>query len=85
MLSYYYIKQRDRLYVYDYETGFYQIFDRINNKWDTPANSFLQTEHDYDTDFVEISEEAAMKISNGVTCEEEFKTFLSLIDPKNWR
>ena len=79
MLQYYYVEEWDLLYVYDYDSGFYKSFDRINKKWVTPVNSFMQVEHDYDTDFVEISEEVAMKISNGVGVDEEFKAHLAML------
>ena len=79
MLRYYYIETRDRLYAHDYDSGFYKIFDRCRKKWVTPFNSFMQTEHDFDTDFVEIPEDAAMKISNGITVDEDFKAFLLMI------
>lgn len=79
MLRYYYVEQYDRLYVYDYDTGFYKLFDRFNQKWDTPIISFSQTEHDFDTDFVEIPEATAKELSNGVSFEEQYKAFLKLI------
>ncbi len=41
MLSYYYIKQKDRLYVYDSENGFYKSLDRQGEKWVTPVISFF--------------------------------------------
>ncbi len=79
MLSYYYIKQKDRLYVYDSENGFYKSFDRKGEKWVTPVVSFSQVEHDNDIDFVEISEDVAREISNGVSFDEQLKTYLSII------
>ena len=80
MLQYFYIEERDRLYVHDYESGFFKLFDRIGKKWVTPVNSFMQVEHDFDTDFVEISEDAAREISNGVGVDEEFKAHLAMLD-----
>ena len=77
MIRYYYVKGKDRLYVYDYESGFYKLFD--GKKWVTPVNSFSQVEHDNDIDFVEISQDVAKKISNGVNFDKELKTYLSLI------
>ena len=82
MLSYYYVKPKDRLYVYDYESGFYKSFDRIKKEWVTPICSFMQVEHDNDIDFVEISRDAAIKIANGVTVDEEYKAFLIKIGYK---
>lgn len=79
MLRYYYIEQKDRLYVYDSENGFYKLFDRYGRKWVTPFVSFSQTEHDNDTDFVEISEETAKEISNSVNFDKELNTYLSLL------
>lgn len=77
-ICYYYIKQKDRLYVYDYESGFYKSFNQIDKKWVTPVVSFSQVEYDNDIDIVEISKDVAMKISNGVSCEDEFKEYLRL-------
>ncbi len=79
MLRYYYVEQKDRLYVYDNESGFYKSFDRKGEKWVTPVVSFSQVEHDNDIDFVEISEAVAKQISNGVGFEEELKAYLSVI------
>lgn len=79
MLRYYYIEQKDRLYVYDNESGFYKSFDSKGEKWVTPVVSFSQVEHDNDIDFVEIPEEVAKQISNGVSFEEELKAYLSVI------
>ncbi len=79
MLRYYYVKQKDRLYVYDYESGFYKSFDREREKWVTPAASFSQVESDNDIDFFEISEDAAKEISNGVSFNEQLKIYLSVI------
>lgn len=80
MLIYYYVEPKNRLYVHDYDSGFFKAFDNVNKKWVTPFYSFMQIEHDNDTDFVKITEEAAMKISNGITVDEEYKAFLSVID-----
>lgn len=79
MLRYYYIEQKDRLYVHDYESGFFSIFNRCTETWEIPALSFSCVEHDNDIDFVEISEEVAKKISKGVSFDEELKAFLSAI------
>ena len=79
MLRYYYVKQKDRLYVYDSENGFYKSFDRKEQKWDTPVVSFSQVERDNDIDFVAVSEDVAKQISNGVNFDEELKTYLSLL------
>lgn len=79
MLSYYYVGQKDRLYVYDYDSGFFKSFDGYGKKWVTPFYSFSQIERDNDIDFVEISEEEAKKISGGISFDEDYKTYLSLI------
>ncbi|MDE6211692.1 MAG: hypothetical protein K2G42_06945 [Clostridia bacterium] len=79
MLRYYYVKQKDRLYVYDNENGFYKSFNGIDKKWVTPAVSFSQVEYDNDIDFVEISQDVAMEIANGVSCEEQLKEYLAAI------
>lgn len=78
MLRYFYTKEKDRLYVYDRESGFFQAFDQYKNEWVTPYNSFSQIEHDND-DFALISEEAAKQISKGVSFEEKLKTYLAII------
>ena len=78
MLRYYYIGQKDRLYVYDNENGFYKLFDKKAEKWVTPFSSFSQVEHDND-DFAVISEAAAKEISKGISFEEELKTYHSII------
>ncbi len=79
MLRYYYVEQKDRLYVYDSQNGFYKSFDRADKKWVTPVVSFFQVERDNDIDFLEISEDAAMKIANGINIYEELKAYLSVI------
>lgn len=79
MLRYYYIEPKDRLYVYDNENGFYKSFDRMSEKWVTPAVSFSQVEYDNDIDFVELSQDIAKEISNGVSFEEQLKEYLSAI------
>lgn len=79
MLRYYYVEQKDRLYVYDSENGFYKSFDRAGKKWVTPVVSFMQVERDNDIDFLEISEDIAKKISNGINFDEELKAYLSVI------
>ena len=79
MLRYYYVEQKDRLYVYDSENGFYKIFDRVGGKWVTPVISFSQVERDNDIDFVEITQDDANQISNGVSFDEELKIYLSAI------
>ncbi|MDE7348597.1 MAG: hypothetical protein K2N53_02925 [Clostridia bacterium] len=79
MLRYYYVKQKDRLYVYDNENGFYKTFDTMSEKWVTPAVSFSQVECDNDIDFVEISQDVAKAISNGVSFEEQLKEYLAAI------
>lgn len=79
MLRYYYVEDKDRLYVYDYETGFYKSFYKAGKKWVTPIISFSQVEHDNDIDFIEITEDVAKKISNGVSFDEDYKAYLSLI------
>lgn len=85
MLRYYYVKQFDRLYVYDYDNGFYGLFDSVKKEWVTPVVSFSQTEHDFDIDFVEIPEEKAKEISHGVSFEKEYKEFVELLERvKEW-
>ena len=79
MLCYYYIKQKDRLYVYDYESGFYKSFNQIDKKWVTPVVSFSQVEYDNYIDFVEISQDVAMEIANSVSCEEQLKEYLASV------
>lgn len=79
MLRYYYIEEKDRLYVYDSENGFYKSFDRKGKRWVTPILSFSQVEHDNDIDFVEISEEYAKKLSNGVGFYEELHAYLATL------
>ena len=79
MLRYYYVEQKDRLYVYDSENGFYKSFDRKGKKWVTPIVSFSQVEHDNDIDFVEISRDYAMEIASGVDFDKELKDYLSAI------
>lgn len=79
MLRYYYVEQKDRLYVYDSENGFYKSFDRTGKKWVTPVVSFMQVERNNDIDFLEISEDAAMKIANSINFDEELKAYLSVI------
>lgn len=78
MIRYYYIEQKDRLYAYDSENGFYKSFDRKGEKWVTPVVSFSQVEHDNDIDFVEVPEDVAREISNGVSFDEELKNYLSI-------
>ena len=68
MLRYYYVENKDRLYIYDSENGFYKSFDREGNTWVTPIVSFAQ-----------VSEADAKKIANGVNFEAERKAYLSLI------
>ena len=80
MLRYYYVEEKDRLYVYDSENGFYKSFDRKGKKWVTPVVSFSQVERDNDIDVVEISEDYAMEIANGVDFDKELKEYLSTID-----
>ena len=79
MLRYYYVENKDRLYIYDSENGFYKSFDREGNTLVTPIVSFAQVERDNDIDFVEISEADAKKIANGVNFEAERKAYLSRI------
>ena len=78
MLNYFYTKEKDRLYVYDRESGYFQGFNQYTGKWETPALSFSCIEHDND-DFTWIPEDAAKKLSNGVSFEEDYKEYLSLI------
>ncbi|MDE7330395.1 MAG: hypothetical protein K2N30_04860 [Clostridia bacterium] len=78
MLRYFYAAEKDRLYVYDNESGYFMSFNKYTNKWEIPFSSFMQVEHDND-DFAVISEEAAKKISNGVNFDEDYKNFLSII------
>ena len=52
MLRYYYVEQKDRLYVYDSKNGFYKSFDRAGKKWVTPVVSFFQVVRDNDIDFL---------------------------------
>ena len=79
MLKYYYTEEKDRLYVYDDESGFFRIFNKYAEKWEIPFSSFMQVDHDND-DFTVISEEAAKKITNGISFEEDYNKFISLID-----
>lgn len=79
MLRYYYVKQKDRLHVYDSENGFYKSFDREGKKWVTPIVSFSQVERDNDIDFVEISKDIAREISDGVNFDCDLKNYISLI------
>ena len=78
MLDYFYTKEKDRLYVYDRESGYFQIFNSCTQQWETPFCSFSCVEHDND-DFAFISEEKAKEMSNGVSFEEDYKKYLSLI------
>lgn len=77
MLRYYYVEQKNRLYVYDCDSGFYKSFN--GEKWVTPAISFQQVERDNDVDFVEISESAAKEFSNGIGFEKELMSYLRSI------
>lgn len=79
MLKYYYVKDRDKLYVYDDETGFYKSFNKPCQEWYTPVISFSEIEHDYDIDLVEIPEATAKELSNGVSFDKQLKTYLSWI------
>ncbi|MCM1131187.1 MAG: hypothetical protein NC310_06015 [Roseburia sp.] len=75
MLKYYYTKEKNRLYVYDSESGFFSRFDEYKKKWVIPFSSFSQIDHDND-DLTVISEESAKKITSGVSFNEEYKAFL---------
>lgn len=77
MLRYYYVEQKNRLYVYDSDSGFYKSFN--GEKWVTPTLSFQQVERDNDIDFVEISESAANELSNGIGFEKELMSYLRSI------
>lgn len=79
MLKYYYTKEKDRLYVYDYESGYFMRFNKYTEKWEIPSSSFMQVDHDND-DFTVISEEDAKKITNGISFEEDYNKFISAID-----
>ena len=79
MLRYYYTKEKDRLYVYDDESGYFSGFDKYNKKWVIPFSSFSQVEHDND-DFVLISEEAAKEMTNGVSFDEDLEDYLSALN-----
>ncbi|MDE7214171.1 MAG: hypothetical protein K2N42_06295 [Anaeroplasmataceae bacterium] len=79
MLNYYYTKEKDRLYAYDDESGFFSSFDKYQKKWVMPFCSFSQVEHDND-DFVLITEEAAKEMANGVSFDEEYEAYLSALN-----
>ncbi len=79
MLRYYYTKEKDRLYVYDNESGYFMRFNEYTKKWEIPCFSFMQVDHDHD-DLTVISEEAARKITNGASFEEDYNKFLSAIN-----
>lgn len=49
-------------------------------KWVTLVSLFFQAEHNNDIDFIEISQDVAEKILNGVSFDKELKTYLSFID-----
>jgi len=79
MLRYYYSEEKDRLYVYDNESGYFSRFNKYAKKWEIPSVSFMQVDHDND-DLTVISEEAANKITNGASFEEDYNEFLSAIN-----
>lgn len=79
MLRYYYTAEKDILYVYDYESGYFHRFNKCTNQWEVPYVSFMQVDHDHD-DLTVISEEAAKKISNGVSFEEDYKKYISMVN-----
>lgn len=79
MLNYYYTKEKDRLYAHDYESGFFSGFNKYTGKWEIPALSFSCVEHDND-DFARIPEDTAKELSNGVSVEEDYKNYLSIIN-----
>lgn len=79
MLKYYYTKEKDRLYVYDDESDFFMRFNEYAKKWEISLYSFMQVDHDYD-DFTVISEDAANKITNGISLEEDYNKFISALD-----
>ncbi len=79
MLRYYYTKEKDRLYVYDNESGYFMRFNDYTEKWETPCFSFMQVDHDHD-DLTVISEEAAKKITNGASFEEDYNEYISAIN-----
>ena len=79
MLNYYYTKEKDRLYVYDHESGYFMRFNQYTKKWEIPFSSFMQVDHDHD-DFTVISEEAAKKMTNGISFEEDYHKFISAIN-----
>jgi len=81
MLRYYYTEEKDRLYVYDNENGYFSGFNKYTKKWEIPFSSFMQVDHDND-DLTVISEEAANKITNGASFEEDYNKFLSAINFK---
>ncbi len=78
MLTYFYTKEKDRLYVYDRESGYFSRFNKYTGKWEIPALSFMQIDHDND-DLVAISEDAAKEMSHGVSFDEDYKAYLSAI------
>ena len=79
MLTYFYTKEKDSLYVYDNENDYFMRFDEYTKKWEIPFSSFMQVDHDND-DLTAISEEEAKKISNGVSFDEDYKEYLSMFD-----
>lgn len=79
MLKYYYTKEKDRLYVYDNESDYFMRFNKYTERWEIPFSSFMQVDHDND-DFTVISEEAAKKITNGISFEENYNKFISAIN-----
>ena len=54
-------------------------FNKYTKKWEIPFSSYMQVDHDND-DLTVISEEAANKITNGASFEEDYNKFLSLIN-----
>lgn len=79
MLRYYYTEEKDRLYVYDNENGYFSGYNKYTEQWEIPFSSFMQVDHDND-DLTVISEETANKITNGASFEEDYNKFLSAIN-----
>lgn len=79
MLKYYYTEEKDRLYVYDKESGYFSIFNKYTGKWEIPASSFMQIDHDCD-DLTVIPENTAKKITNGASFEKDYNEYLSVIN-----
>jgi len=78
-LKYYLEQGKNDVVVYEKATEFFAIFNRQDSVWNYMPYSFMVFRHDYIDSIVEINEEQALSITNGISPYQKLEAYHDML------